>query len=100
MALLNRDGEVIEPTSISNGAASAGGLSITPLPEWTPGSGEGLLLDPDAVLHSEQSFDLLIGDEDHLPSPFRPRATGTEHRRKRPGKSPGLFCFMVNLFHG
>ncbi len=46
MALLNRDGEVIEPTSITNGAASAGGLSITPLPEWTAASGEGLLLEP------------------------------------------------------
>jgi uncharacterized protein (DUF934 family) len=46
MALLNRDGEVIEPTSISNGATAAGGQAITPLAEWTPGSGEGLLLEP------------------------------------------------------
>lgn len=46
MALLNRDGEIIEPTSISNGAAAAGGQAIVPLPEWTPGSGEGLLLEP------------------------------------------------------
>ena len=46
MALLNRDGEVIEPTSINDGAAAAGGLSITPLEDWTPTSGEGLLLEP------------------------------------------------------
>ncbi len=46
MALLNRDGAVIEPTSISNGAAFAGGLAITPLTDWIPDSGEGLLLEP------------------------------------------------------
>jgi len=46
MALLNRDGEVIEPTSISNGAAVAGGLAVTPLIDWTASSGEGLLLEP------------------------------------------------------
>ena len=46
MALLNRDGEIIEPTSISNGAAAIGGQVITPLADWTPSSGEGLLLEP------------------------------------------------------
>ena len=30
MALLNRDGEVIEPTSITSGAAADGGLAISP----------------------------------------------------------------------
>jgi len=46
MALLNRDGEIIEPTSISNGAAAVGGQAITPLADWSAGSGEGLLLEP------------------------------------------------------
>jgi uncharacterized protein (DUF934 family) len=46
MALLNRDGEIIEPTSISNGAAAVGGRAITPLADWSPSSGEGLLLEP------------------------------------------------------
>jgi len=46
MALLNRDGEIVESSSISDGAAAAGGLTITPLEEWTPDSGEGLLLEP------------------------------------------------------
>lgn len=45
MTLLNRDGEVIEPTSISNGSAAEGGLAISPLEQWTPASGRGLLLD-------------------------------------------------------
>lgn len=46
MALLNRNGEVIEPSSISDGATAAGGRAITPLTDWTPDSGEGLLLEP------------------------------------------------------
>ena len=46
MALLNRNGEVIESSSISDGATAAGGGVITPLAEWTPESGEGLLLEP------------------------------------------------------
>ncbi len=46
MALLNRNGEVIEPSSISDGANPAGGLAITPLAQWTPERGEGLLLEP------------------------------------------------------
>jgi uncharacterized protein (DUF934 family) len=47
MALLDRDGEIIETSSISDGAAAAGGQSITPLADWSPDSGEGLLLEPD-----------------------------------------------------
>ena len=46
MALLNRDGEVIEPASISNGQPAEGGLAITPLEAWAPEAGEGLLLEP------------------------------------------------------
>ncbi|MGE0622537.1 MAG: DUF934 domain-containing protein [Pseudomonadales bacterium] len=46
MALLNRDGEVVEPTSISNGEAAAGGLALTPLENWAEESGDGLLLEP------------------------------------------------------
>lgn len=48
MALLNRDGEVIEPTSVSNGESAAGGLALTPLEDWVEGSGDGLLLEPTA----------------------------------------------------
>ena len=46
MALLNHNGEVIEPASISDGATAAGGRAITPLADWSPESGEGLLLEP------------------------------------------------------
>ncbi len=46
MTLLNRDGEVIESTSISTDAAVDGGLALSPLAEWTPASGAGLLLEP------------------------------------------------------
>jgi len=46
MALLNRDGEVIEPTTITNGAAAAGGLALRPLADWSEDSGHGLLLEP------------------------------------------------------
>lgn len=46
MTLLNRDGEVIEPTSITNGASVEGGMSLSPLDQWTPDSGVGLLLEP------------------------------------------------------
>jgi len=45
MALLNRDGELIEATSISNGAQQVGGRTITPLADWIAGSGDGLLLE-------------------------------------------------------
>ena len=46
MALLNREGEVIEPASISDGAATAGGQAIEPITSWTQESGSGLLLEP------------------------------------------------------
>ena len=44
--VVNRDGEVIEPTSVSNGESAAGGLALTPLEDWVEGSGDGLLLEP------------------------------------------------------
>jgi uncharacterized protein (DUF934 family) len=47
MALLNRDGEPIENTSITNGATDAGGLRITPLEDWQPESGDGVLIGVD-----------------------------------------------------
>lgn len=46
MALLDRNGMVVEPTSISNGEGAAGGLAITPLEDWVEDSGHGLLLEP------------------------------------------------------
>jgi uncharacterized protein (DUF934 family) len=46
MALLDRNGEVVETTSIGNGAGEAGGVAITPLPAWQADSGQGLLLEP------------------------------------------------------
>ncbi|MEM8766533.1 MAG: DUF934 domain-containing protein [Pseudomonadota bacterium] len=46
MALLNRDGEVIEVTSITNGATAEGGLALEPLDSWEADSGRGLLLEP------------------------------------------------------
>ncbi len=45
MALLDRDGRIVESAGIANGATASGGLTLTPLADWTPGSGEGLLLD-------------------------------------------------------
>lgn len=54
MALLNRDGELIETTSISNGATIDGGQRITAQADWTPESGDGLLLDASA--EPEASF--------------------------------------------
>ena len=45
MALLSKDGEPIENTTISNGATQSGGRPLKPLAEWQPGSSDGLLLD-------------------------------------------------------
>ncbi len=51
--LLNKDGKLIE-MSISNGARAAGGIRFAPQEEWSPDSGDGLLLDVDA--EPEQAF--------------------------------------------
>ena len=45
MALLNRNGEVLDRSTVTNGATDAGGVSLTPLDQWRPETGEGLLLD-------------------------------------------------------
>ena len=44
MALLNRNFELHE-TSIEDGAGEAGGITVVPLSEWDPKSGNGLLLE-------------------------------------------------------
>ena len=46
MALLDRNGDVIEPTTISNGERTAGGRAIAALADWSEDSGDGLLLEP------------------------------------------------------
>ncbi len=46
MALLDRNGEIIEATTVSNGEGVSGGLAITPLEDWQEDSGQGLLLEP------------------------------------------------------
>lgn len=48
MALLNRNGEIIAEASISDGAAPAGGLRLASADDWSPESGDGLLLSVDA----------------------------------------------------
>lgn len=45
MALLDRDGELIETASITDGNAAWGGTSVRPLDAWREGSGDGLLLE-------------------------------------------------------
>ncbi|MEJ2087843.1 MAG: DUF934 domain-containing protein [Gammaproteobacteria bacterium] len=51
MALLDRNGERIDAITISNAALAVepmgGGGRVTPLAEWTPESGDGLLLHVD-----------------------------------------------------
>jgi len=46
MALLNQNGNPAAADCASNGAAVEGGLRISPVDEWRPTSGEGLLLEP------------------------------------------------------
>ena len=53
MALLDRNAELIQAINISSAAAvvsepMAGGRRLTPLAEWTPQSGDGLLLEVDS----------------------------------------------------
>jgi uncharacterized protein (DUF934 family) len=54
MALLDRNGELTHAASVSNAAMAitddpmAGGVRLTPLSEWSPDSGDGLLLEVDA----------------------------------------------------
>lgn len=45
--LLNKDGKMID-MSISNGAGAAGGIRFATQEEWSPDSGDGLILDVDA----------------------------------------------------
>ena len=48
MALLNRNGEVVNGLSISDGTGLAGGLRLASADAWTPESGDGLVLSVDA----------------------------------------------------
>jgi uncharacterized protein (DUF934 family) len=54
MALLDRNGELTYAASVSSAATAiaeepmAGGVRLTPLAEWSPASGDGLLLEVDA----------------------------------------------------
>ena len=47
MPLLNRRGELLEQTTISDGAGAAGGLALVTPEKWNPLSGDGLLLEAD-----------------------------------------------------
>lgn len=47
MPLLNREGEVIEATSVSNAAIDGGGTPLVELASWHPGGGAGVILEVD-----------------------------------------------------
>ena len=60
MALLNRDGEIVDGNTVSNGATDVGGITLTPIADWNPESGEGLLLDVAAEPEAEHARAPLI----------------------------------------
>ena len=47
MPLLNKTGELIDTSSISDGAVDAGGLNVVPLDNWRADSRDGLALEVD-----------------------------------------------------
>ncbi len=53
MPLLNKHGEPVAVTSVSDGAPDAGGTALVTLEEWAPGSGDGVVVPVDAEPHDE-----------------------------------------------
>jgi len=60
MPLLNRDGEVIGGSSISNAAIDGGGTPLVELERWSPGGRAGVILDVDTEPQPEYASAPLI----------------------------------------